>query len=146
MVNKACMMKLGWRLCVQKDQLWARVLRGDGTQVDFWYHHWVPNTGALYHWVVQPKLLNQAYTTVADFVSYSGQWKELEMREVGDLPIMERILNLHPPTADGTAGSVAWSPINDGIFSLSSAYQLLTQGSQQAPDPVFKLSWKLDGP
>ncbi|KAJ1402723.1 Ribonuclease H domain [Sesbania bispinosa] len=69
---------------------------GNGNQVDFWYHHWVPKTGALYLWSVQPNLLNQGPVTVVEFLSSSGYWKESDLREAVLPPAVDRILQMHP--------------------------------------------------
>ncbi|XP_016168765.1 uncharacterized protein LOC107611342 [Arachis ipaensis] len=101
---------------VQQNCIW-RV--GDGFQIRFWEHCWIPSVGSL------------SATT--------NQWNVRKLQEMLPEDIVKRIVGISPPSPWKEADYIAWRSSSNGQFSIKSAYQNLME--TQGPERVRTFLW-----
>ncbi|XVF19295.1 hypothetical protein REPUB_Repub11eG0098100 [Reevesia pubescens] len=151
-MNKALLVKLGWKLEEGDSGLWARVLcakymKGEsflkGTKTPA-SHTWRSIISSKY--VVAKgcsKLIPSdiAHCKVSELVDCNGQW---EWNWLSCLPIEVReqlsLIQLNPLELD----QMIWAAANNGLFSVKTAYDLSLD--RATSDFDWNKVWKLDAP
>ncbi|RYR02033.1 hypothetical protein Ahy_B06g080882 [Arachis hypogaea] len=127
---------------VEKKSIWHI---GDGSQIKFWEHNWVPNLDSLQQHTTQVIFLGELESSLIDFLNVSGAWDEDKLKEWLPESMVTRIMAMAPPSPWKEADCIAWANTHDGCFSLKSTYKSITE-VQSPPDRVFKLIWNWKGP
>ncbi|XP_025679132.1 uncharacterized protein [Arachis hypogaea] len=127
---------------IERNSIW-RI--GDGSQIKFWEHNWVPNLGSLQQHTTQVISLGDLESSLMNFLNVSGDWDEDKLKEWLPESTVKRIMAMAPPSPWKKADCIAWANTYDGCFSLKSAYKSITE-VQSPLDRVFKLIWNRKGP
>nr|XP_025664883.1 uncharacterized protein LOC112763420 [Arachis hypogaea] len=127
---------------VERNCIW-RV--GDGSQIRFWDHYWVPGVGRLRDSAIQVSNSVNLSEMLMDFLDVSGLWDVGKLQRMLPEEIIKKIVAISPPSPWKEADHLAWGLSSDGSFSTKSAYQLNME-NQHAPNKNFRLVWNWQGP
>ncbi|RYR22588.1 hypothetical protein Ahy_B03g067891 [Arachis hypogaea] len=126
---------------VERNTIW-RI--GEGTNINFWKHNWVPELGKLEHHATQVISPLDTCCNLTDFLTVSGSWDLTKLSEWLPDSVIKRISAMAPLSPWKGMDSIAWSGTSDGSFSLKSAYKSIIDDATPS-DELFKLVWKWKG-
>lgn len=120
---------------------------GNEDSLRFWRDLWLPSATFLVEAVVAPIPAVIIEAPLACFFDPGRAWIS-DMFSLHLPPhLTTEILLLSGPINRNELDSVYWRPSPDGHFSVSSAYDLLTEPKTQVPrEPSWSTIWKWEGP
>lgn len=62
---------------------------------------------------------------VADFVGLNGEWNRVLLQQLVPAHVLDKIMAIRPPDELRGMDYVAWALTNDGVFTVSSAYDAI---------------------
>ncbi|KAK7266988.1 hypothetical protein RIF29_19650 [Crotalaria pallida] len=84
--------------------------------------------------------------TVNQFVNNNGWWNQLLLNQCLPASVGSKIMTLAPPTQDGPNDTIAWNLTVDGLFSIRTAYDFVTNADTNGGQHLYKLIWRWEGP
>lgn len=116
----------------------------NGQNTRFWKDHWIPNLGSLEEMFPSVCPVEERNYPVSFYATELG-WKWNVIERYLPQEICNQIANVQAPTP-GITDFPSWMAASDGLFSLKSAYFLLSGGNASLPNPIFSKIWKWQGP
>lgn len=80
------------------------------------------------------------------FILPSRQWDTTKLMSVFSINTCNKTMALHISSDPSFADVVAWLPLQDGNFSLKSAYDVISGKKNTMQQPIYKYIWKWQGP
>ncbi|XP_060182106.1 uncharacterized protein LOC132611743 [Lycium barbarum] len=116
-------------------EIWWQLKQGN---CQFWLDNWT-GIGALYQMV--PPNFQCDYTVVqVKEVQEDGRWKEGQIRELLPVEMANHIIQkVKPPTGGDTLDRLYWKLDSKGIFSVSSAFQVMRQRKETSK--IYEYMW-----
>ncbi|RYQ83778.1 hypothetical protein Ahy_B10g102615 [Arachis hypogaea] len=127
---------------VQSNCIW-RI--GDGAQIRFWDHNWVPGLGRLDRVANQVSSNFNYSNSLMEFLDVSGHWDTGKLQELLPEDVVKKIVAISSPSPWKGTDHLAWGLTPDGLFNTKSAYQSLSE-EQHTPNTVFRQVWNWQGP
>ncbi|KAJ8752128.1 hypothetical protein K2173_001803 [Erythroxylum novogranatense] len=138
-----------WRsICATFSMLMAgaKWMVGNGTQVCFWFDHWVPEVnGASLSYYVRLVPADHLARTVCDYVDFRGNWVWAELRNFLPHQFLLHIAAIFPPRPSQAADQLYWSLEPSSNFTTRFTYRLLCQHKWSPRSPVWQLIWACKG-
>ncbi|WJX68918.1 hypothetical protein P8452_53241 [Trifolium repens] len=145
-MNKACLMKMGWELKISQQSLWSNVLKGKYGRGQFEHGNIIAKPTDSFIW----KGIVAAWDSISQFEAWSvGDGRSIRAWQdkwLGNDVVLEQ----HWSVADMIDGSgpdvCVWPGTKMGLFSVSSAYQLLRGHYEIDQNTIWRRIWRLDVP
>ncbi|KAF7812710.1 RNA-directed DNA polymerase [Senna tora] len=139
LMNNAFIMKMGWKLKTEDNNLCVKVLRGKyGRSVN-----WIERTPLIQQASMIPDEIT-ASRSVASYCTVSGGWKDWDMEPFLGQDAIDKILSELPPNPVRGPDKLCWGVGGDGRFSVRKAYQSIACCA--VPDRDWKWIWKVLAP
>ncbi|XP_024042019.1 uncharacterized protein LOC112099143 [Citrus clementina] len=136
LMNKALLMKVAWDLFINPSKLCSQIWKdfqrglqwsiGNGQRVKFWDDIWATNGDPLTNYTVTSIPNSMRNMLVADCVDQNGNWLWNKFSFCLNNHVVLRIASMAPPSAMQGDDRVYWGASNTGIFTVHSAYRVLT--------------------
>ncbi|KAF7826966.1 putative ribonuclease H protein At1g65750 family [Senna tora] len=147
------------RTSSNSSQLWKAMVRnwhhtseglewrlGDGKRIRFWLDAWVPGCGKLCDIALAPITQDEVGACVAEYITSLGGWNWSKFEFLIPNPINLKIAALHPPSSAESQDRVAWRYINDGRFTVQSAYQRIAGVNENEQGSLWRSIWRMQVP
>ncbi|GAU14607.1 hypothetical protein TSUD_96710 [Trifolium subterraneum] len=155
-MNRACIMKMGWELQQGSNDLWSKVIRGkcaretscrvigNGHSTQAWDMCWIaPGLHIVNLEIDIPIEMRNA--CILDLVKENGCWNWDYMNWIPH-NILNKIIAIPPPAYVNGDDLSFWPHSKHVHFSIVSAYNMLTKIAHVEEDDTWKRIWKLQVP
>ncbi|CAN1169819.1 Putative ribonuclease H protein At1g65750 [Linum perenne] len=133
-------------------QVWPSMMNGakagirDGKLTSFWFSRWLNSDIILADWANEVDTGFNPADRVADFVEGDEGWNVDCLNRLLPSEIVDQIMGRSPPREELGPDTWIWGDSHDGRFSISSAYNLITEQSIPLTNGNIMRVWKWDGP
>ncbi|KAF7812935.1 ribonuclease H [Senna tora] len=144
-MNKAFKLKLLWQILSNQNRLWVKIILNKYKIGSY------PNP-VLSSKNTDSKLWKEMCKLWPEFVenvhweigngSKTSFWNDRKLEEMVPNHVLSRILETNPPNPLLGPDQVMWSPGNNDVFSISSAYKVLMKYDGSRADGMWKCLWK----
>ncbi|KAH9706368.1 hypothetical protein KPL70_012184 [Citrus sinensis] len=136
LMNKALLMKVAWDLFINPSRLCSQIWKdfqrglqwsiGNGQRVKFWDDIWATNGDPLTNYTVTSIPNSMRNMLVANCVDQNRNWLWNKFSFCLNNHAVLKIASMAPPSAMRGDDRVYWGASNTGIFTVHSAYRVLT--------------------
>lgn len=119
---------------VQQNIIWRL---GNGNRTQFWKDQWVPACGPLIEGIGGQLLAHKETKKVSDFLLADGSWNNVNFCHLLPLAVCDQIKGVIHPHLDLGEDHCAWKATSNGVFTVQSAYWLITQVQYGEPAALF---------
>ncbi|XP_061365687.1 uncharacterized protein LOC133308973 [Gastrolobium bilobum] len=124
----------------------SRILLGDGINTAFWTDWWLPRHGPLLSYVSNTSSIDSMAQSVSHFVARDGTWDWDCIQHLIPVQVLSCIANMISPMPLDNHDRVIWSESPDGIFSVKSAYRIVSSDANAQGDTSWIHVWRWEGP
>ncbi|CAN1782224.1 Putative ribonuclease H protein At1g65750 [Linum perenne] len=126
--------------------LGSRVGIRDGQDTNFWSDRWIDSGLRLIDLADRPDMIEDTEARVCEFGTDDGGWDMEKLSRSLPAAAVAQIAAIAPPAATRGEDTWAWGEESNGIFSIRSAYDLITNAGNLISVVDWKAIWSWKGP
>ncbi|CAN1787933.1 Putative ribonuclease H protein At1g65750 [Linum perenne] len=132
-------------------KVWPSVVNGlhwsirDGQSTHFWTDRWVDSGVVLADHALNVQGVDNSLL-VSQACSDLGEWNVDFLTSVLPHDIVMQVLGMSPPVERLGKDSLVWGLEANGMFSVRSAYLMITDNDTSHMDPLWRHIWSWNGP
>ncbi|KAF7842577.1 ribonuclease H [Senna tora] len=114
----------------------------DGATIKFWEDCWVADDSSIKVLINNDSRIPTPSSCALEFVDSNQCWDIRRMMQVISEEIINKIMEIHPPSDTHGPDTPVWCPDQNGKFSIKSAYMCIRSLADKEAMPVWSKIWK----